>query len=288
MRRSELFHRINVLRQTDNHTSWFYLLREYLSLALIVSLMIAFYHWSFHHGWNWLYAVPLTLVAIVLIGAGQHRLATLGHEASHYLLFRNRVLNELASDWLCMFPLWSLTHYYRLQHLAHHQYPNDPRRDPDVLQLEGSGHRFRFPLTPRQFVWRCVIKQALWVPGLIAYIRMRARYAATGGGDGPYCIVNRWTTRVATLTIAYLITLAAVLTALAKWGPEWSLLLTPAALLAPVLTLLLSLPESCYHNSRLKPVASEAGCPLMLDHRRPSDVQDLAVRAPGLAVPSDG
>ena len=28
-------------------------------------------------------------------GAGQHRLTTLGHEARHYILFRNRKLNEL-------------------------------------------------------------------------------------------------------------------------------------------------------------------------------------------------
>ena len=115
----------------------------------------------------------MTILAVILIGAGQHRLTTLAHEASHYMLFHNRKLNEMVSDFLCMFPVWSTTHHYRLQHMAHHQFPNDPERDPDVAQMEGSGHRFHFPMSPRRFVWECVIKQILWLPGLIRYTRMR-------------------------------------------------------------------------------------------------------------------
>ena len=59
--------------------------------------------------------------------------------------------------------------------MAHHQFPNDPERDPDVAQMEGSGHRFRFPMSPRRFIWECVVKQILWPPGLIRYTRMRAK-----------------------------------------------------------------------------------------------------------------
>ena len=115
-------------------------------------------------GRGYRFTVPVTLVAIVLVGAGQHRLTTLAHEASHYVLFKHRLLNELASDFLCMFPMWSATHHYRLQHLAHHQFPNDPERDPDIAQMDASGHRFHFPMTPRRFIWECVIKQVLVFP----------------------------------------------------------------------------------------------------------------------------
>src|SRR5207302_5559129 len=146
---------VNALRTIDNVTNWFYLAREYLYLGSVIALAITFYHcradWELAWAWN----VPVILAAVVLIGAGQHRLTTLSHEASHYMLFKNRRLNELASDWLTMFPMWSTTHHYRLQHLAHHQFPNDPERDPDIAQMEGSGHRFDFPMPPGQFVWRC-------------------------------------------------------------------------------------------------------------------------------------
>jgi len=120
IRSPEILRQVNVLRRPDNVTNWFYLAREYLFLASVIGLTIAFYHyratWDIAAAWN----IPVTLAAIVLIGAGQHRLTTLGHEASHYMLFRHRLLNELTSDLLCMFPVWSTTHHYRIQHLAHH------------------------------------------------------------------------------------------------------------------------------------------------------------------------
>lgn len=256
MTQGELLRQVNQLRRTDNFRSWFYLAREYLFLGLAVGLMAAFYHWLFVQRLSWLYAVPVTLPAVLLIGAGQHRLTTLGHEASHYLLFRNRLLNELVSDWLCMFPMWSTTHHYRLQHLAHHQFPNDPERDPDVVQMEGSGHRFDFPLSPGRFVWECVVKQVLWLPGLIRYLRMRARYATTGAGSGPYSDDNPRTRWLILIGAVYVFTLAAVLTALTMWGDAWLLALVPAGLWLVAMLVYLSVPQNFYRSPRLKPDVS--------------------------------
>src|SRR5689334_8628660 len=98
----QMLRRINALRRTDNVTNWFYLGREYLFLGTVIGLTLAFYQYRSSAEIAWAWNVPVTLLAVVLIGAGQHRLITLGHEASHYLLFRNRLLNELASDWFCM------------------------------------------------------------------------------------------------------------------------------------------------------------------------------------------
>ena len=83
-----------------------------------------------------------------------------------------------------MFPLFSSTHHYRLQHLAHHQFVNDPDRDPDVSQLQTSGHWLPFPLGKREFL-RTLLKQ-LWLPNLIRFIRVRAAYNATGTDKNPY------------------------------------------------------------------------------------------------------
>src|SRR5262249_57317511 len=100
----DLLRQVNALRKTDNLTNWYYLAREYLFLGLVVGGTIAFYEWLQAQGLSWWWAVPVTLVAITLVGAGQHRIATLTHEAAHYMLFRNRLLNEFVSEWFCMFP----------------------------------------------------------------------------------------------------------------------------------------------------------------------------------------
>src|SRR5262245_8682387 len=253
---SGLIRRVNALRQIDNRSNWIYLVREYLFLGLVVGLTLWFYHWRIDSGLSWLWDVPVTVTAIVLVGAGQHRLSTLAHEASHYMLFRNRVLNELVSDWLCMFPMWSTTHHYRLQHLAHHQFPNDPERDPDLSQMEASGHRFRFPMSPMCFVWECVIRQVLWVPGLIRYTHMRARYASLGGGLGPYESSGG---RVRVLMLAgliYLALLAGTLTALVRWGQRWQLVVVPLALLAAVLTFYALVPADFFRQYRIKSAVS--------------------------------
>jgi fatty acid desaturase len=219
--------RVNALRTLDNATNWYYLAREYLYLGLVVGLALTFF--ISREGWGlpWAWNIPVSLLAIVLIGAGQHRLTTLGHEASHYMLFRNRRLNELISDYFCMFPVWSTTHFYRLQHLAHHQFPNDPERDPDVAQMEASGHRFAFPMSPGRFVWECVIKQILWLPGLIRYVRMRAKYAATGGGKGPYWVSKSRSKLLILVGALYLLSIFTTTTALAFWGNPLLLTLIP-------------------------------------------------------------
>src|SRR4051794_10056674 len=164
-----LMRRVNALRQTDNTTSWYYLAREYAFLAVVVAAMVLLSNAVLDGAVHWLWLVPATILANLAVGAGQHRLATLTHEAAHYLLFKNRLLNDLVSEWFCMFPLLGTTHSYRVQHLGHHQYPNDPDKDPDWTQLRLSGHRFSFPMSRPAFLWHCVIKQLLWPPNLIRY-----------------------------------------------------------------------------------------------------------------------
>jgi fatty acid desaturase len=252
----ELQRRINALRTTDNLTNWFYLAREYLFLGLVIALAITFYQGREGWGLAWVWNVPVTIVAAVLIGAGQHRISTLAHEASHYMLFRNRLLNELVSDWFCMFPMWSTTHHYRLQHLAHHQYVNDPERDPDISQMTESGHRFRFPMPRLRFVWQCVVKQFLWLPSLVRYIRVRARYSATGGGTGPYEAKGPRSKVLILVGILYLAGQAATLTGLTLLGNELLLAVVPTVLLAAVLTFYALVPERYFRKTLVKPDVS--------------------------------
>ena len=238
--------RVNALRTIDNTTNWIYIVREHLLAGLVVGSTILFYASREDLGLAWAWNVPVTLLAVLVIGACQHRLTTLAHEASHYMLFRNRKLNELVSDWLSMFPMWSTTHTYRLQHLAHHQHVNHPDLDPDISQMEASGHRFKFPMARALFVWKCVIKQLLWWPNLVKYIRVRAQYSSLGGGTGPYYNQGPRSKLLIVVGMCYLALLAASLSgsrhgwqslaarpcALAMWAAlEAALLLGPGTVI---------------------------------------------------------
>src|SRR5437016_3682904 len=70
----EMQRRVNALRPVDNLTNWLYLLREYAFLTSVIGLTLAFY--QFRAGWGlaWQWNVPVALLAVLLIGAGQHRL----------------------------------------------------------------------------------------------------------------------------------------------------------------------------------------------------------------------
>jgi fatty acid desaturase len=245
--------RVNDLRTINNLTNWFYLAREWLLLGSVLALTIAFYECREAWGLAWFWNIPVTFVAVILIGACQHRLTNLAHEASHYMLFRNRLLNELAGDWLCMFPMLSCTHHYRLQHLAHHQYVNDPEKDPDVFQMSESGHRYDFPMSRGRFVWECVIKQLLWFPKLIRYIRVRAKYNATGGGKGPYQTKGPRSKVLVLIGIGYLLGLIGTLGGLVWHGDPLLLAVVPAAMLAAILTFYFLMPDRLYLQSLVKP-----------------------------------
>jgi fatty acid desaturase len=246
----QMLRRINALRRTDNWTNWFFLAREYLFLGCVVGLAIAFDQYRASCGLGRAWDVPVALLAIALVGVGQHRLAVLAHEASHYLLFRNRLLNELASDFLCMFPLASVTHYFRLQHFAHHQYTNDPQRDSTVAHLEAVS-RHAPPLPPGRFLWEWVVKPLCWPPTLFRYFVLQARYAGAGVETGPHR--PRGTSRgVTRVNVLYLITLPAVTTYLAVTGHPGLLAAAAVALWAAILAFHTLVPERCYLQTPVK------------------------------------
>ena len=222
---------VSLLRHTDNLAGWYYVAREYLFLALVIGAAIAFYDYREAAELSWLWAIPVTVLAIILVGAGQQRVATLTHEAAHYMLFHNRLLNEFVSEWFCMFPIFGTTHSYRVQHLGHHQYPNDPERDPDWVQMLRSGHRFEFPMTRAQFLWHCVLKQILMPLYPLRYALVRASYVVDKGFNTPYRM-NRHQSKILTrVTALFILALIGSLTT-AVWFEDYLLLaLAPAVIL---------------------------------------------------------
>jgi fatty acid desaturase len=241
------------LRQSDNVTNWYYLARTYLYLVIVLATAVATLEWVRTDGLGWGWGIPVVLVAIVLVGAGQHQLSGLAHEGVHHILFWNRWLNDLASDLLTMFPVFGATHLYRLQHLAHHQFVNDPDRDPDVSQLRTSGHWLAFPVSKRHFL--LMLLKQLWVPNLIRFTRVRAKYNATGTDKNPYVRKGQKQSRLAVLIGGlYLAAISGTLTGLFYFGDPVLLVAVPAGMWAAICLVYWRLPADKFNQSRLHPV----------------------------------
>jgi fatty acid desaturase len=82
---------------------------------------------------------------LVLMGPMFARLAILGHEAAHRLLFRNRRANDLVGRWLLDYPAFVPFDVYRRVHFAHHKDEFGPF-EPDIPLYAG------YPVTARS--WR--------------------------------------------------------------------------------------------------------------------------------------
>src|SRR5262245_19556369 len=246
--------KLRELCRTDNVTNFYYIARVYVVLALTIGGTIWFDFYREAAGWSWLWNVPVFLAAIVVVGASHHQLAGAGHEATHHTLFRNRWLNELASDWLCMFPVFSTTYSFRLFHLSHHQFINDPQRDPDFALLRRSGHWLDFPVPPARFLG--TIARQFLIVGLLKYILVRFRFnSAALEGDSPYRRkdASRAPKLVMYLSVAYFVGLILVQRMLypgdlaALWG------MTAVGWAAVALTFFL-LPDRYFDDARLRPV----------------------------------
>ena len=242
------------LRKTDNVTNFYYIARTYLFLAAVIGGAVAFDLWRQAEGWPWPASAPVFFAAAVLVGAGQHHLSGLAHEGTHHILFRNRALNELASDVFCMFPLLSSTYRFRLQHLAHHQFVNDPVRDPDMAQLRESGHELAFPME-KAAARRALLRQ-LRPARLVRYMLARAAYGATGTGTtNPYALAGGRPAKLAVrVGLAVLLTqVIAVGAAVATGEPVWLAVAAPALYAASAVALA-ALPPSAYTQTRVRPV----------------------------------
>ncbi|WP_426570767.1 fatty acid desaturase family protein [Aquihabitans sp. McL0605] len=98
--------------------------------------------------WLWITIIALFAIAtsidavwayaavFVLMGPMFARLAILGHEAAHRLLFRNRTANDLVGRWLLDYPAFVPFDVYRRSHFAHHKDEFGPG-EPDIPLYSG-------------------------------------------------------------------------------------------------------------------------------------------------------
>ncbi len=247
---------INALKERDNSTNWKYLALNWSVIIATLVLAIGGEAALRAAGYSAWWVVPIAVVTIVVMGASQHQLGGAIHEGTHFYLFRTRVLNELASDWLAAFPIYTSTHHFRLHHLSHHQFVNDPERDPNFAQAKDSGHWLDFPLT--HFDLMRGFLRLLWIPNLVSYTLARARYSALGLGENPYGDPNRpgyWLASAVGILFAVGVP-AIVVTQLLLGVSATTALVTLGVLYAATVAFYLLVPDDWYQGSRVEPVYS--------------------------------
>jgi fatty acid desaturase len=164
-------------------------------------------------------------------------------------------LNELASDWLAAFPIYTSTFHFRLHHLAHHQFINDPVRDPDWAQLHDSGHDLDFPIT--HFEMLAALGKQIWLPNLFRYTIARARYSALGTVNNPYVDREKRGEKLPTLAgILFAIAAPAAVIPLARSGHGALAFAALGALTAVVVTYFARLDENKLPHAHVETVIS--------------------------------
>lgn len=117
------------------------------SLAILANWMtIAACIWAGEASGHW----AVITGAIVIIGARQHALFVMIHEAVHMHISQNKFLNNWISDLFCAFPLLFDTEVYRKNHLAHHRHTNTDQ-DPDWVRKVGL-KEWTFPVTKKDII----------------------------------------------------------------------------------------------------------------------------------------
>ncbi|MDF1858712.1 MAG: fatty acid desaturase [Verrucomicrobiales bacterium] len=221
-----------------------FLLIDLMSACLVLAGVIAFFELRGGWGLHWLWCVPAGFLSILLVGAIQHRIALMGHEASHYLVHPNRRLNDAIAELFCFSPLFAIFSQYRARHLAHHLYTNDPDRDTNLAGRRAEKLYAKFPMEEDAFLRRFFLK-FLWPPAVLSNFFDLLRVALVDTGfslfpgnqvSGAGSRAKRPFLRNATVYgVVYFVLLIAVLHSARQQGFQFLLIFAPLVWGAAVL-----------------------------------------------------
>jgi fatty acid desaturase len=125
---------VRSLSHVSGYRTTMYLLLQWL--ILIGSLATAAYlnHWAVY------------FIAMIVIGSRLQALGVMMHDGAHYLLYKNRVVNDTVCDLFIAFPLGMSTTLYRKTHFRHHRYANT-EEDQDLAAQREEHEWFEWPKT---------------------------------------------------------------------------------------------------------------------------------------------
>lgn len=248
---------VNKFRNVDNLRNWIDVIRECTFVATVFLLIVGCHTYRMELGFHWLWDLPIGLMGLFMMGLAQHRLSIVGHEGSHYALFKNRILNEVVSNWSCMYALVSTTHLYRLQHMAHHQFVNVPEKDPDLLYMSVVGAKYHHPYGRWRFMRDIVVPLFISIPAQLKYIFIRAKIASFGGGYGPYAAQRKQNKVLSLIHGVYLLSMTAILGFCVYRGSPSMMLVAAISSLLVMAVIESMVPEEWYMKSAIRPIISQ-------------------------------
>jgi fatty acid desaturase len=227
-----------------------HVLMDYLGVILLhVAAVWIFENWR-DWGWPRWALFPVGTVTVLLTGCMIHRIALIGHEASHYLLLQNRRWNEVVADLLCFFPLWGSLVNYRRKHHGHHLYPNEPGRDPNLGTKEAEKLFASFPMPRPSSIYR-YYALFLWPPFVLRNLIQMGRVLGVGAA-APRIVapepVKRRSVTPGVLGMFYLLILFASLILVRGSGDRWLLIMVPLGVHAAGVIVWWCLPRSWFER----------------------------------------
>ena len=122
----------NYLRHTGD------IVLNWIIITLIIVICISYF------------SLPLYLFGVIIIGARMHALAILMHDATHFRFLKNKYWNDLITNIVTMYPIFTSIAKYRQNHLNHHRHLNTDD-DPDWAAKLGK-RAFTFPKSKMEFI----------------------------------------------------------------------------------------------------------------------------------------
>ena len=146
-----------------SYRNFAWLALDYVCVLLVVGCVVGLHLLRENHGMHWGWEVPGVVLSVFHVGILQHRIALLGHEASHYLLMTDRAWNDRMANLLIFYPLFSSLGLYRKKHVGHHLHPNHPKLDPNLFGGRVERIYAKFPMGKQKFA-RCFYLMFFWPP----------------------------------------------------------------------------------------------------------------------------
>ncbi|GIN07740.1 fatty acid desaturase [Shouchella clausii] len=116
----DIKNRVRALQERDNWRNLFTIAFDWLVIIGAIALVQTFPMW-------WVY-----LISIAIIGSRMRAFDNLMHEASHFQLFKNKILNKWIACFFVAFPVFTSFTAYCQSHYLHHRHLWHEQKDPDT------------------------------------------------------------------------------------------------------------------------------------------------------------